>query len=212
MGFQENLKHYRYKAGYETAKQFADDLGISYTTYFAYESKGREPKYDLLIKIADLLCVSIDDLLGHTKKAISEDERFEKFINEIISPISDKIKLVDINKDTIYFILLSIKSINPIVCHIDKKEFIKLINKKNNEYEQEKRQALQNDLLKKIKGYSYIAIDNKINELDKKRRNLSREESNKCLDEIFKFLEVLHKEIHLSEQITQNDLIFFKDK
>lgn len=63
MGFQENLKHYRYKAGYETAKQFADDLGISYTTYFAYESKGREPKYDLLIKIAEYLILIFCKLL-----------------------------------------------------------------------------------------------------------------------------------------------------
>lgn len=68
MGFQENLKYYRKKAGYETVKQFSDALGLSYTTYFAYENTGREPKYDLLMKMADLLHVSTDELLGAKEK------------------------------------------------------------------------------------------------------------------------------------------------
>lgn len=64
MSFQENLKYYREKAGYKTAKNFSKALKISYTTYFAYENQGREPKYEILCKIADLLQVSTDDLLG----------------------------------------------------------------------------------------------------------------------------------------------------
>lgn len=64
MSFQENLKYYREKSGYKTAKDFADVLNIPYTSYVAYENKGREPKYEMLCKIADLLEVSTDDLLG----------------------------------------------------------------------------------------------------------------------------------------------------
>lgn len=64
MSFQENLKYYREKSGYKTAKDFADVLNIPYTSYVAYENKGREPKYEMLCKIADLLQVSTDDLLG----------------------------------------------------------------------------------------------------------------------------------------------------
>lgn len=64
MSFQENLKYYREKSGYKTAKDFSKALKISYTTYFAYENQGREPKYEILCKIADLLQVSTDDLLG----------------------------------------------------------------------------------------------------------------------------------------------------
>lgn len=64
MSFQENLKHYREKAGYKSAKEFANTLGIPPNTYVGYEVRGREPKYEMLCKIADLLQVSTDDLLG----------------------------------------------------------------------------------------------------------------------------------------------------
>ena len=63
MTFQENLRHYRGKAGY-TAKEFAAKLGLKYSTYAAYENQGSEPKYDMLCKIADTLNTSTDDLLG----------------------------------------------------------------------------------------------------------------------------------------------------
>lgn len=64
MSFQENLKYYREKAGYKSAKEFANTLGIPPNTYVGYEVRGREPKYEMLCKIADLLQVSTDDLLG----------------------------------------------------------------------------------------------------------------------------------------------------
>lgn len=63
MALQDNLKHFREKAGF-TAKEFADLLEVPYGTYVSYENRAREPKYELLIKIADALHVSIDDLLG----------------------------------------------------------------------------------------------------------------------------------------------------
>ncbi len=63
--FQENLIHYREKAGYKSAKDFSEKLGINYTTYMGYENKGREPKYSLLVQIARLLHVSVDNLLGY---------------------------------------------------------------------------------------------------------------------------------------------------
>lgn len=68
MGFQENLKYYREKAGYKQAKDFYKLLGVPYSTYIGYESKGREPKYNTLCKIADLLNVSTDELLGAKEK------------------------------------------------------------------------------------------------------------------------------------------------
>lgn len=64
MAFQDNLKHFREKAGF-TAKEFADLLNVPYGTYVSYENRAREPKYELLLKIADALHVSIDDLLGY---------------------------------------------------------------------------------------------------------------------------------------------------
>ena len=72
MGFQENLKKYREKAGYKQGKDFAKDLGIPYPTYMGYENRGREPKFDTLIKMADALHVSIDELVGYNPKHPSQ--------------------------------------------------------------------------------------------------------------------------------------------
>lgn len=74
MSFQENLKYYREKAGYKQAKDFAKVLDIPYSTYIGYEVRNREPKYQTLCKIADLLNVSTDELLGaKEKKYITKD-------------------------------------------------------------------------------------------------------------------------------------------
>ena len=65
MTFAERLKHYRELAGYKTGKEFAEHLNIPYPSYMAYENRGREPKYELLIKIANILNVTTDELLGN---------------------------------------------------------------------------------------------------------------------------------------------------
>ena len=64
MSFQKNLKYHRKKAGYKTARDFAEVLNIPYASYVAYENKKREPKYQTLIQIANALNVSIDKLIG----------------------------------------------------------------------------------------------------------------------------------------------------
>lgn len=66
MKFSENLKKYREKMGFKSAKEFAKVLDIEYSTYMGYENRRREPRYEILMKIADILNVSIDDLLGRT--------------------------------------------------------------------------------------------------------------------------------------------------
>jgi transcriptional regulator with XRE-family HTH domain len=65
MPFQDNLKSYRMAAGYKQAKDFADVLGVNYATYVAYENRGREPRYDILCRIAKELGVTTDELLGY---------------------------------------------------------------------------------------------------------------------------------------------------
>ncbi|MBR3721859.1 MAG: helix-turn-helix transcriptional regulator [Selenomonadaceae bacterium] len=65
MNFGNNLRQYRESAGYAQAKDFAAMLGIKYTTYIAYE-QGREPKYNILCRIAAALNVTIDELLGYS--------------------------------------------------------------------------------------------------------------------------------------------------
>lgn len=91
MNFQENLKKYREKAGYSSAKDFASLLGIPYTTYMGYENKGSEPKYELLIKISTYLNVSTDTLLGIDKDI---DEEWNKAI-ELLSSSNIDVNLFD---------------------------------------------------------------------------------------------------------------------
>lgn len=68
MTFQERLRYYRERAGYKSAKEFAQKLGMGYTTYVAYENKDREPRYEVLCKIARLLDTTPNDLLGFSEK------------------------------------------------------------------------------------------------------------------------------------------------
>ena len=63
MTFKDNLRTYRLKNGL-TAKALAESLGISYSTYMGYENEGKEPKYDLLCRIAGTLGCAPNDLLG----------------------------------------------------------------------------------------------------------------------------------------------------
>lgn len=67
MDFHKNLKMYREKLNI-SARSFAKKLNIPYTTYLAYETTNREPKFATLMKIATALNVSIDDLLGYNKE------------------------------------------------------------------------------------------------------------------------------------------------
>ena len=62
---QDNLKILRKKAGYQSAKEFANSLDIPYTTYMGYENKGTWPTQENLFKIANKLGVSIDMLLSY---------------------------------------------------------------------------------------------------------------------------------------------------
>ena len=68
--FQERLKYYRKLAGYKTAKEFSEAICIPYSRYLNYENKGQEPKYETLIKIADKLNRSTDELLGHVTPTV----------------------------------------------------------------------------------------------------------------------------------------------
>ncbi len=65
MSFQDKLRYYRERSGI-SGKEFAAQLGIKYGTYNSYESAGKEPKYDVLCRIASALNVSIDELMDFT--------------------------------------------------------------------------------------------------------------------------------------------------
>lgn len=61
--FPQSLKRYREMYG-ATQKQMAEKLGMTPNAYQKYELGTREPKLSTLIEIADILEVSLDDLVG----------------------------------------------------------------------------------------------------------------------------------------------------
>lgn len=163
MSFQENLRYHRKKAGYQQAKDFAMALNISYSTYKGYESQGREPKYETLCKIADLLQVSTDDLLGRTTNILGNDEdnRLIERINDILSTDINNldIELNKIDDKYIYFEFknkLDLKE--QIKLMIDKKNFIKNLNIIDDYFKNQKNIFIKNSLIlllfKGYEGYS----------------------------------------------------------
>ncbi len=61
--FNENLRVARERKNM-TQKDVADNIGVAKSTYSLYESGNREPNVQTIKKLADLLNVSADDLLG----------------------------------------------------------------------------------------------------------------------------------------------------
>ena len=149
MDFKDRLRYYREQRGY-SSDELAKLLDIPYTTLKGYENAGREPKYNILVKIADILNVSLDDLLGRTPT--SEDEKIKELFalkngdkNGDIDILS--INLNNIKKDCILFDIYlydnknisadkkrglikenkNRKLVNKSIMSIDKVEFIKLL-------------------------------------------------------------------------------------
>ncbi|MCI9542042.1 MAG: helix-turn-helix transcriptional regulator [Lachnospiraceae bacterium] len=75
--FGKRLRSMRMKRNF-TQPQLADMLDIALRTYQGYEGETRSPSFDTLIKMADILDVSLDYLLGRDDfmkaHAISFDE------------------------------------------------------------------------------------------------------------------------------------------
>lgn len=67
MSFGESLTEIRKLKGI-SRKDLAEQLDIPYTTLRNYETDQREPGHKLLIKIATLLSVSVDELVGYKAK------------------------------------------------------------------------------------------------------------------------------------------------
>ena len=86
--FNVNLKIARERKGL-SQKDIAETIGVAKSTYSLYESGNREPNVQTIKKIADLLNVSADELLGiydepQTLAAhFSGDEYTEEELEEI---------------------------------------------------------------------------------------------------------------------------------
>lgn len=84
--FSDNLRKARERAGFHSARQFAAILGMNYGTYLNYETKDREPKYEILCKIAAALHVTIDELLGYRLDEIGRYTQLASEAQAIIKP------------------------------------------------------------------------------------------------------------------------------
>ena len=84
----KNLKNLRKELGF-SQKQIADKLNISQQTYSDYENDKTEPTIDMLIQLANLFEVSIDELLD---REITEEEYAagaRSTIKKSITPLED---------------------------------------------------------------------------------------------------------------------------
>ena len=72
MEFSERLKDLRKEAGL-TQVDVAEKLGISQPAYASWERGVKKPTQDNLVKIAQILSVSVDYLLGNSEEVVELD-------------------------------------------------------------------------------------------------------------------------------------------
>lgn len=111
----ENLRIYRSQTGI-TRKQIADKLGMTPQAYGNYENGEREPKLDILIKIAAALHVSVDDLLGY---------KVDEYENRAASLMSFGFDLVENDDDSIDILQTEKDGFTNCICRYrNKAEFV----------------------------------------------------------------------------------------
>lgn len=76
--FHRNLRNARENLNL-SQKEFAEMLNIPVSTYRNYENTLREPSFEILIKISEILKTSVDELLG-TK---NDDEKYYRLFSKI---------------------------------------------------------------------------------------------------------------------------------
>ncbi len=74
--FNENLKIAREREKI-TQKDMAERIGVAKSTYSLYESGSREPNVQTIKKIADILNVTADELLGLENEPVTIAAHFD---------------------------------------------------------------------------------------------------------------------------------------
>lgn len=159
MEFKEQLRYYREQRGY-SADELAKLIGVSYTTLKGYENAGREPKYNILIKIANVLKVSLDDLLGRTP--ISEDEKLLNLLDDIL--LLDKKNYITIDsytKEDIYILVGTNFKYGKI--KISKKNIIDCINKSKQISKEIEQINIFNSVVDEMLNTAFNDLENDIN-------------------------------------------------
>ncbi len=117
MNFGKKLKKLRKDIGI-TQKELANKIGVKRTTVAGYETEGKMPPYQTLIKIARTLNCSVDYLLGYTDKDNSQDK-----IQPANSDIEDFYKKLS-NREDLQLLLKETENLNPESI----KRIVKIIN------------------------------------------------------------------------------------
>lgn len=123
--FYENLKRIRLEKGY-SQKEFADQLGVAKSTYCMYESGNREPNVQTIKKIASLLNVPTDELLGlnnepNTLAAHFDGDEYTEEELDKIKEFADFVKSKRTTKVTDMFQGVG-KMSSDLLNHLDKKD------------------------------------------------------------------------------------------
>jgi len=97
--FNENLQKARERRGL-TQKEVAEGIGVAKSTYSLYESGNREPNVQTIKKIAGVLDVSADELLGIDDSQITIAAHFDgkEFTAEELEKIREFAAFVKITR------------------------------------------------------------------------------------------------------------------
>ena len=93
MEFSERLKELRKKANF-TQVEVAEKLGISQPAYASWERGVKKPTQDNLVKIAQILNVSVDYLVGNSEEITDELDNIELLFRMNAKGLTDEEKAV----------------------------------------------------------------------------------------------------------------------
>ena len=93
MEFLECLKELRKKANF-TQVEVAEKLGISQPAYASWERGAKKPTQENLVKIAQVLNVSVDYLVGNTENKSDELDNIELLFRMNSKGLTDEEKAV----------------------------------------------------------------------------------------------------------------------
>ena len=93
MEFSERLKSLRKQAGF-TQVDVASKLGISQQAYASWERGVKKPTQDNLVKIAQILNVSVDYLVGNSEERIDELDNIELLFRMNSKGLTEEEKVV----------------------------------------------------------------------------------------------------------------------
>ena len=93
MEFSERLKSLRKQAGF-TQVDVASKLGISQQAYASWERGAKKPTQDNLVKIAQILNVSVDYLVGNSEEKSGDLDNIELLFRMNSKGLTDEEKTV----------------------------------------------------------------------------------------------------------------------